>query len=333
MLVSCGADGCVEAWEEGAGGHWRRRGGPGRVGGRTIRAAAWSPDGNLLAVAGFDACVTVWAPTQAPGEGADSAEDPWELWATLEGHESEVKDVAWNASGTLLATCGRDKTVWIWERVGEPGPGDADLCDFECVEVLQGHEADVKCLAWHPQMDVLVTGSYDGSLRVWCEEEGCGGEWGCVQTAGGEHTVWDVAFAPGDGQSPEGWALASCDDSGAVALWEFDVGQAPGGSPLSSPPVRAERVHEGPAYSLDWDPGAGSDLRLATGGADGHVALLSTSASSGSPELKVSSRFSAHAPSEINCARWRPAGSADALLATSGDDELIRLWNLPPSGA
>lgn len=147
---------------------------------RTVRALSWSPNGAMLATASFDSTVGIWE--RLPEEGIDDSDAPappatgsaseltehWENVSGLEGHENEVKSVCWSASGSLLATCGRDKSVWIWECT-DPA-GDAE---FECAAVLMDHAQDVKQIQWHPNADVRFTFNnsqgYVSLIRIQCQ--------------------------------------------------------------------------------------------------------------------------------------------------------------------
>lgn len=110
---------------------------------------SWSPNGRYLASAGFDGLTAIWE---------RDSEGEFECVATLEGHENEVKWVSWARNGQLLATCSRDKSVWVWAAEGGAaanGDGGAGgEKEFECLSVLNGHTQDVKVAKWHPTIDV-----------------------------------------------------------------------------------------------------------------------------------------------------------------------------------
>ncbi len=80
---------------------------------KTVRSIAWSPSGKTLATGSFDSNIGIWEQEDV-GEGELGAGE-WECMTILEGHETECKSVAYSPTGTLLASCSRDKTVWVWE--------------------------------------------------------------------------------------------------------------------------------------------------------------------------------------------------------------------------
>ncbi|ETS79116.1 hypothetical protein PFICI_08969 [Pestalotiopsis fici W106-1] len=194
---------------------------------RSVRSVAWKPNlgpQKLCLVSGsFDSTAGLWrwegpsdgganletevtaaTSTNRLGAGSDDDDDEgekdWEFTLVLEGHDSEVKSVVFSPSGQYLATCSRDKSVWIWEDVGVTEADD----EWETVAVLNEHEGDVKAVAWCPDTpnrndrgryssDVLASASYDDTVRIWREDGD--GEWVCVAVLEGHAgTVWGVQW-------------------------------------------------------------------------------------------------------------------------------------------
>ena len=189
---------------------------------RTVRCAAFSPCGTVLASASFDGTVAIYE--QLAGDPT-SAE--WECTAQLEGHENEVKHVCWNSNGTLLATCGRDKAIWIWECVlpmapnGKTGTASArGVTEFECIAILHGHTGDVKSIVFGPSLhqfgdgdEVLYSTSYDDEVRVWAEDS-CGEWYSAATLSGHRSTVWAIAIASG------GARLITASDDQSLGIWK-----------------------------------------------------------------------------------------------------------------
>ncbi|KAJ3056260.1 cytosolic iron-sulfur protein assembly, partial [Quaeritorhiza haematococci] len=264
----------------------------------------------------------------------------YECVATLEGHENEVKSVAWSPSGTLLATCSRDKSVWIWEVVGDN--------DFECLSVLQEHSQDVKMVQWHPTEEILVSASYDDTLKVWKEDED---DWYCSETLEGHaSTVWGVDF------DATGELMVSVGDDNSVKLWKRTSSESGSSSnPASDSRFLSwarkedrkwqcvqtiENHHSRPIYSVSFSRGAkGRRKRIATSSGDNAIKILEEvepTNPDATPTFKtVAEVHNAHGHSDVNCVRWCPLadvegednqGGGSDLLCSAGDDGVIRIW-------
>jgi cytosolic iron-sulfur protein assembly protein CIAO1 len=266
VLASSGADRSVRVWtrETSNDGAWTCIAQlSGETFLRTVRCVTWGVDGRSLAAACFDATATVL-------ELMGGKEPRLEAAVSLEGHESEVKSLAYSSSGGLLASCSRDRSVWIWE-VG------VDF-DYECISVLNGHSADVKCVRWHPEAEILVSCGYDSTIRVWVEDED---DWFCLEElTAHDSTVWGVAF------DKSGKHMVSVGDRGVLVVWR-----------RTDPPIQAigehakyivvahlDRLHDGSIYAVDWAP---TSNLIATCGSDDAIRILKRTADKGGEDEKI----------------------------------------------
>lgn len=275
---------------------------------KTIRSVAFDASGLRLASASFDGRVAIYLHRRLTGGEAGLApmageSENWRQAACLEGHENEVKGVAWSPSASLLATCGRDRTVWIWST--EPHSDE-----FECVAVLAEHTQDVKQVKWLPLItasgEILVSCSYDDSVRMWqCDP--VYDEWfPSGHLTGHISTVWSCDFEPNTGRR-----MVTVSDDRCLVLWQR-IEQ--GGTILFEPHLRTWHAHRAPIYSVSW-----GTAFIATCSADRSIALWHAE------ELKEASRVEDAHQAEINCVAWHPALS---LLVSVSDDGILNLWAL-----
>jgi len=103
--------------------------------------------------------------------------------------------------------------------------------------VLQGHSADVYGLAFTPDSRGLLSGSGDGTMRLW---EVASGQ--CLRVMQGyTASLYDLAW------SPDGTRLASGGADTLVSIWEV---AGSGGGTLP----RVLRGHRWSMYGVGWSP-------------------------------------------------------------------------------
>jgi len=106
--------------------------------------AELSPDGSLLATAGYDMAVKVW-------RVADGSLQ-WENTV----HNGAVFDLAWHPSGGLLASASADETVKLWRAA-----------DGLRLDTLSQPQAEVSCVQFSLAGDRVLAAGRDKRIHVW----------------------------------------------------------------------------------------------------------------------------------------------------------------------
>ncbi|QIW96666.1 hypothetical protein AMS68_002184 [Peltaster fructicola] len=111
---------------------------------KQVNHVAFSPDGTLIASAGFDNHVKLW-----------QAQDGKYL-STLRGHVGAVYQCAFSPDSRLLVSCSKDTTLKAW-----------DVRSATLKENLPGHQDEVFAVDWSPDGDRVGSGGQDKAVRIW----------------------------------------------------------------------------------------------------------------------------------------------------------------------
>jgi len=155
-----------------------------------VRQVAFTADGKRLATGGDDGTVKMWEAATGDELFAWSADD-LAVWG-----------LAFSPDGKNLAV-GGDALVTLWDVSSDEAPTQAIL-------TLAGHRRGVPGLAFTPDGAFLITGSQDGTAKVW-------------DTSTGQELFSLTGHGPINhlAVSPDGMRVATANRDGTVTFWDI----------------------------------------------------------------------------------------------------------------
>jgi WD40 repeat protein len=282
-----------------------------------IYSADFSPNGKYVVTASGDNSAKIWE-VETGG-----------LVTTLRGHTSHVFSARFSRNSSQVLTAG-GKTAKLW-----------DLSTGTEIREFKGHTSVVHCAEFSPNGAVVVTGSEDGTAKLWNAQNGKEIRTIAVTNKG---WVYDAGF------SPDGRTLALGAANGLVGLWNVSNGQkirnfeghnraissvslSPNGRFLATSSIdNTTRIWEISNGRL-VQTFRGNDFREVNFNPDGHSVVTASaggvsqvwSVQDGTQILTIEHSSAAQ---RVLSATFSPDGK---YIVTAGDDQTAKIWkvNLP----
>ncbi len=288
--------------------------------GKGVTQLSWSPDGSMIAIAGFASDGTsvlelrnaldgqvvrrmkqVKQPVRSLAFSPDGKHiiaglnnkllQMWQvnngnLVRSFTGHDDNVTAVAFSPDGGTFASASDDKTALLW-----------DASTGQVLTRMILHTEPVVSVAFSPDGRYLATGSRDNTAKLWDAQTGA------LMLDLEDHSgwVWALAF------SPDSDALATATTDGQSQVWRVGNGQLLG---------RLNPGHDDATLSIAYNPAG--DL-IVTGGKDRRVIVEQWQA------RQVLFHDQRHHGFVASVA-FSPDGR---LLASGGEGGLLLLWGVP----
>ena len=248
-----------------------------------VNALAFSPDGKTIAGAGNEGVMRLW----------DTSGKEIKVWQEAIYQQKNVQDVAFSPDGTFIVASGLYSIARVWDVAGSAAEPQAKLMGVEGRQ--EGHQRDIGSVAVSPHSQLIATGSFDKTIRIW-KPKSPNGELVAV-TPKQEGVVSRVVF------TADGQRIVSADWEGNVAFWDL-VGHQLG---------KWQKVHQTQIRGL----GITRDgSRIVTADKSGYVKILDGFG-------KLQKEFFSY-QSGINVLTISPD---EQMLATGGMDGTARVWD------
>ncbi|XP_054813431.1 cell division cycle 20.2, cofactor of APC complex-like [Prosopis cineraria] len=165
-----------------------------------VTSISWAPDGRRLAIGLFNSRVQLWDTTTTKllrtfrhGRQGQVGSLAWNdhllttggadtqiinndvrikshVVASYEGHSGEISGLKWADSGERLASGGKDRLIYIWDR--SMASSKSSIHHTQWLHKLAGHRGRVNALAWCPfRLNLLASGgggdNDDNYINFW----------------------------------------------------------------------------------------------------------------------------------------------------------------------